>query len=162
MVCSPHQYTLQKIAMPYMPAAAYMPQINYPQKPAYQVLPQQQLYTSPQTNIKNMFDYRVRQQYQPQLHYALPSTIENNESSKNAQPLFRVPTGNFTRMEQLPAAQPLASTGQDYGLPIYRAPGIVETKPQQKMKRDDLMQRIQLELAAMNEEKLPEDYQCAA
>ncbi len=165
MVCSPHQYTLQKIAMPYMPIAAYLPQNNYQQKSAYQFMPQQQLYNAIQMNVRPLFTYQTQTQNQ----YASSYQIQNNELSRNTIQKVQFTPAVWTPVELEPlrtsATQPLASSWQDYGLPLYRAPGIVDTKDTkltQKTQRDDLMQRIQLELAAMNEEKLSEDHLCAA
>jgi len=142
-----------------MPVAAYLPQNNYQQKPAYQFMPLRQLYNAVQMDVKPMFTY------QTQTQYVQPYHIQNNELSRNTLSEFQFAPPVWTsQLEPLrpSATQPLASPWQDYGLPIYRASGIVEIKPQQKTKRDDLMQRIQSELAAMNEEKLPEDHLCAA
>jgi len=162
MVCSPHQYTLQKIARPYMPMAAYLPQINYQQKPTYQFLPQRQLYDTIKTNTLSMFTYQTQTIPQYTIQY------QNNEPSRNTAGniQFIPPVWTSVELEHsyTSSTQPIASPKQDYGLPLYRAAGIMKqvNPSEQKIRRDDLMQRIQQELATMNEEKLSEDHLCAA
>ncbi len=166
MVCSPHQYTLQKIATPYLPAAAYIEQQNYLQTPAYESMPQREWYTARQTDIQETSTYRPRQQYAP--------SYQTNERQRNREEniLFTAPVWAPAKLESSSAIpEPsVSSTWQDYGLPLYSAPGIVngiseQQPPEQKIKREDLMQRIQQELAAMNivnTEKRMENYLCAA
>ncbi len=165
MVCSPHQYTLQKIATPYLSAAVYIEQKNYLQKQAYQSIPQKELYTARQTDLQEMPAYRLRQQYA--LRY------QNNERQRDREENFQftAPVWAPARLESSSAIpEPsVSSAWKDYGLPLYSTPRILkeikQQPPEQKIKRDDLMQRIQQELTAMkarNKEKIVEDYLCAA
>lgn len=166
MVCSPHQYTLQKIATPYLPAAAYFKQQNYLQTPAYQSMPQLKLYTARQTDLQEMPAYQPRQKY--------AASYQNNERQRDTKENFQftAPVWAPARLES-PSAIPEPSVSpiwNDYGLPLYSTPRVVNEintsqPPEQKIRRDDLMQRIQQELAAMNirnTEKRREDYLCAA
>lgn len=165
MVCSPHQYTLQKIATPYMPAVTYIELKDYLQKPAYQFRPQQEMYTT-RVDPLEITSYQPRQQY--------ASRYQNNERQRTTEEniLFVAPVWNPAQLEpsRTIPEQSVSSTWKDYGLPLYRAPSVVkEINKQQpeedKIKRDDLMQRIRQELAVMNTmntEKRMEDYLCAA
>ena len=164
MVCSPHQYTLQKIATPYMPAVTYIELKDYLQKPAYQFRPQQEMYTR---KIEPIISEITT--YQPQQQYQLQSQHNERQRNTDANIQFIVPLWVATDTDQPNAIseQALPSTWKDYGLPLYSPLGIVteinKEQPEQKMKRDDLMQRIQQELAAMKQgKKIQEDYLCAA
>lgn len=161
MVCSPHQYTLQKIATPYLPAAAYLEQKNYLQKPAYQSMPQLKLYTARQTDVQETLTYRPRQQY--------VLSYQSNERRRNTEENIPFATSVWApvTMEKPTTNSKSLSSTQDYGLPLYLATGVVnkisepELKP--KMKRDDLMQRIEQELFRMKlERRVQEGHLCAA
>ncbi len=165
MVCSPHQYTLQKIAMPaYMPSAAYLTQTNYLQKPVYQFRPQQELYRLMKTNLREMPTYQTQKQYAQ--NYG--SNENQRKTDENFQ--FTAPVWIPVPVDSAPAIseRSVSPTWNDYGVPFYSTPRIViKTSEQQqqepKIDRDDLLQRIQQELAAMKQrKKLQEDYLCAA
>lgn len=166
MVCSPHQYTLQKIATPYLPAVNYIKQQNYLQTPAYQSMPQLKLYTARETDIQETSTYQPRQQY--------AASYQNNErqGDREENTLFTAPLWTPAQLEPSRSiSEPsVSSTWNDYGLPLYSTPRIVKEIDKQQlqeptMKREDLLQRIRQELAAMNivnTEKIMEDYLCAA
>lgn len=164
MVCSPHQYTLQKIATPYMPAVNYIKQQNYLQTPAYQSIPQKEWYRARRTDLQERPAYQPRQQY--------AASYQNNERQRDREEkiFFTAPLWTSAQLEQsrtIPEPS-VSSAWNDYGLPLYFAPRIVkeintQQLPEQKIKRDDLMERIRQELAMMNEgKKVQEDYLCAA
>lgn len=164
MVCSPHQYKLQKIATPYLPAAAYLKQQNYLQTPAYQSMPQREWYTARRTDIQE------KPAYQLPPHYAL--RYQDDERQRDTKENFQFTAAVWApaKLESSSAIpEPsVSSTWQDYGLPLYSAPGIVKKintpQPQEdKINRDDLMARIRQELTMMNEgKKIQEDCLCAA
>jgi len=148
-----------------MPAVKYIELNNYLQKPAYQFRPQQELYRGMRTNPLEMSTYQTQtgKKYAPQ--------YQNNERQRNtdANIQFTAPLWAAANTDQpnTITEQALFSRWKDYGLPFYSSPSIVKEikreQPEQKMKRDDLMQRIQQELAAMKQgKKLQEDYLCAA
>ena len=147
-----------------MPTVTYIELKDYLQKPTYQFRPQQEMYTR---KIEPIISEITR--YKPQQQYQLQS--QHNERQRNTERNieFTAPPCAAAQLDQPNAIseQALPSTWKDYGLPFYSPLGIVteinKEQPEQKMKRDDLMQRIQQELAAMKQgKKIQEDYLCAA
>ena len=147
-----------------MPTVTYIELKDYLQKPTYQFRPQQEMYTR---KIEPIISEITR--YQPQQQYQLQSQHNERQRNTDANIQFTAPLWAAANTDQpnTITEQALFSRWKDYGLPFYSSPSIVKEikreQPEQKMKRDDLMQRIQQELAAMKQgKKLQEDYLCAA
>ncbi len=162
MVCSPHQYIVQRLAVGYQMKPQYQQEVRSQPKVNYEPLAKPEAYQSQVNRLPGIRIYRTNRQneakYNPKSNYQLLPL---------AQPLPG-PEQTFPNREET------TSPWRDYGLPLYIAeekarmePSLTIMEPpltiQQPSKKRELLHRlIRQELDHLQRQKHGEEKLCAA
>ncbi len=156
MVCSPHQYIVQRIAVGYQMKPSYQTEIRYQAPATYNFVAPPQRYESqtekltPATQYNPLRQYHLKYQPQDQQSHLVPNV--------KSRSMFVSPLRVSEKVTS-PIKEKAVAHWHDYGLPLYIAE--IKEPPQNTMKRKELHELIQRELESLRIRQM-EGTLCAA
>ena len=169
MVCTPHQYLLQGIAIKYERKPLYQQEILYRAPPSYNFVASPKRYEGLTQKLPSGQQYNTLQQYHTKYQPQEQQRYQPTEERNYLRPSFELPpVAQSPRQpqKQQDVKEP-KKDGQeqekifwhDYGLPVYVAQ--IKEKDEHTMKKQELQGLIQRELESLRTRQM-EGTLCAA
>ena len=167
MVCTPHQYLLQGIAIKYERKPLYQQEILYRAPPSYNFVASPKRYEGLTQKLPSGQQYNTLQQYHTKYQPQEQQRSQPAEEQNYQRPSFELPlVAQLPRPPLTPQnVKELKKDGQekvswhDYGLPVYVAQ--IKEKDEHTMKKQELQGLIQRELESLRTRQM-EGTLCAA